>query len=193
MLLLFKKYKVMMVFIILSLVLHFIMDYLTNKLFFVLPLFMVWLAICNYASTRSGWQELKIKFSINLKEYLRINKKRMFSRIGTIGPITYRGLLRAYCNENGIILRTILPYSFFHKILFISWKNINSMEIKKYNIESDNSVSKLLKFYYNYFYFCDTLKNMLILKVNINENVLIKLPWNSIIEDYIPKNKIEKI
>jgi len=193
MLLLFKKYKIMIFLIILAVVLRLIMGSLTNKLFLVIPLFMVWLAICNYASTRSKWQDLKIKYSINLKEYLRINNKRMFSRIGTIGPITYRGLLRAYCNDDGIVLRTILPYRFFHKILFIPWTNINSMEIKRYNIQSGNSVSKLLKFYYNYFYFSDTIKNMLILKLEINENVLIKLPWNSIIEDYIPKNKIVKI
>ena len=94
--------------------------------FIIFPIF--WCFVMWINSQIGGWSRLAKRYRTSDEP----NGKVWNSVQGSVGVISYRGVLRCVTNEDGLFLRPGMLFQFAHPELFIPWDDLH--DVKRRNV-----------------------------------------------------------
>ncbi len=97
------------------------------------PVFvLMWVSICALLSMVGGWMSLATEF----RATQRAEGQRFRFVCGSMGvrllPVNYGGCLFVTVNDTGFRLSILLPFRLLSPPLFIHWKDVASVETKRF-------------------------------------------------------------
>jgi len=190
-----KDILILLLLIIINVIFFLLEIKLKVKMYHIPIIILSILSVLKFSEIISKWNQLARLYSINFKKYRQLRKEVINHSI-IINNIRYILISKIYYTKEGIIIRLIWILSFFHKILLIPWDKIEEFKISdqilNFNDFSNEMTKNILKPTMNLIYNINNDKiNFVLLKAEKFENLIIKLPWNDQLKEYIKKVKLK--